>query len=223
MEDRLAKTRLTTPDTDLHVVEMTRGRFLVIRVAAAFGGLIVGPLYAAIFQVMGTGIPLVVPAIVGIGLAAAGWFLPASVINGKAVARRREMRYALVSYLTLVALHRAAGEGMTGALSRAAESSPAWTFRRIGAQVDSAMRSGMAAWDGLALLAVEMGIDELADLASIADVAGSQRRRRLLHPAGPRPVVAVRAAEPGRGRRHRGVGPRWSSPRSVSAWSRCCS
>lgn len=173
LEDRLAKTRLTTPDTDLHVLEMTRGRFLVIRVAAAFGGLVIGPLYAAIFQIMGAGVPLVFPAIVGIGLAAAGWFLPASVISGKAAARRREMRYALVSYLTLVALHRAAGEGMTGALNRAAESSPAWTFRRIGAQVDSAMRSGMAAWDGLALLAVEMGIDELADLASIADVAGS--------------------------------------------------
>lgn len=174
LEVRLAKTRLTTPDTDLHVVEMTRGRFLVIRVAVAFGGLILGPVYMAIFQIMGTGIPLAVPAIAGIGLAAAGWFMPASVVNGKAAARRREMRYALVSYLTLVALHRAAGEGMTGALNRAAESSPAWTFRRIGAQVDSAMRSGMAAWDGLALLAVEMGIDELADLASIADVAGSQ-------------------------------------------------
>lgn len=174
LEVRLAKTRLTTPDTDLHVVEMTRGRFLVIRVAVALGGLILGPVYMAIFQIMGTGIPLAVPAIAGIGLAAAGWFVPASVVNGKAAARRREMRYALVSYLTLVALHRAAGEGMTGALNRAAESSPAWTFRRIGAQVDSAMRSGMAAWDGLALLAVEMGIDELADLASIADVAGSQ-------------------------------------------------
>ena len=42
---------------------------------------------------------------VRVGLAAAGWFLPASVISGKAAARRREMRYALVSYLTLVALN----------------------------------------------------------------------------------------------------------------------
>lgn len=174
LEDRLAKTRLTTPATDLHVVEMPRGRFLFMQVAAAFGGLILGPIYMAIFQIMGIGLPLVIPAAAGIGLAAAGWFLPASVVKGKAANRRREMRYALVSYLTLVALHRAAGEGMTAALNRAAESSPAWTFRRIGAQVDSAMRSGMAAWDGLALLAVEMGIDELADLASIADVAGSQ-------------------------------------------------
>jgi Flp pilus assembly protein TadB len=162
-----------TPDTDLTVVDLTRGGFLLIRCAAAFAGLLVGPVYVLIFAAFQVPLPVVVPMGVGLVLAVAGWLLPAVVVHGKAEARRLELRYALVSYLTLVALHRAAGQGMGASLELAAGSSSAWTFARIGQRIDSAIRSGTAPWDGLAGLATELGIDELTDLASIADVAGT--------------------------------------------------
>jgi Flp pilus assembly protein TadB len=152
---------------------MTRGQFILIRAGAAFAGLMVTPIQVLMFTAANTGIPVLLPAGVGVTLAVLGWFLPPQVVHSKAEDRRREMRYALVSYLTLVALHRAAGQGMAAALELSARSSPAWTFRRIGARIDGALRAGIPPWDGLAGLATDIGIQELSDLASIADTAGT--------------------------------------------------
>lgn len=173
-EARLAKSRLTTPDADLRVIEMSRGQFLMTRVGIAVGGLLVAPVYMLIFAAFGLAVPVVFPGLIGIGIALAGWVAVGAVVHGRAEERRREMRYALVSYFTLLALHRASGEGMASALELAAASSQAWTFRRIEQRVSSSLRTGGAAWDGLARLALELGIDELADLSSIADAAGTQ-------------------------------------------------
>jgi hypothetical protein len=117
-------------------------------------------------------LPLVVPAAVGLILAAVTWLTVGVVVHAQAESRRREMRYALVSYLTLVALHRAAGQAMGKSLELAAMSSSAWTFQRIAQRMSLATRSGSNEWAGLAGLAAELGIDELSDLASIADTAG---------------------------------------------------
>lgn len=173
LEVRLASTGLRSPDADLAVAGLTRGEFLLIRVAAGFAGLLIVPVYVLLFAAFDTGIPLAIPAVVGVGIAVLGWFVPGAVVQSRAEARRREMRYALVSYLTLVALHRAAGQGMTSALEMAAAGSESWTFQRIGAGIDSALRAGEAPWTGLSRLAADLGIDELSDLANIADIAAT--------------------------------------------------
>ena len=48
------------------------------------------------------------------------------LVHDRAVRRRREMRYAMVGFLTLVAMHRAAGEAIGQALERAATTSTTW-------------------------------------------------------------------------------------------------
>lgn len=173
VEARLARLAIATPDADLAVIELSRGEFLLIRLGAVFAGLLVGPLYGVIFAVFGLSVSVLWPVGFGIVLAVVGWFVVADVVHGKAEARRREMRYALVSFLTLVALHRAAGQGMSASLELAASSSTSWTFARIGQRISSSVRAGAAPWDGLAGLAAELGIEELADIASIADLAGT--------------------------------------------------
>ena len=173
MEQRLAAAAwLVTPDRDLMVIEMSRGTFLLVRVAASGAALLVGPIYSLMFLLIGFRLPLVVPAAVGLILAAVTWLTVGVVVHAQAESRRREMRYALVSYLTLVALHRAAGQAMGKSLELAATSSSAWTFQRIAQRMSLATRSGSNEWAGLAELAAELGIDELSDLASIADTAG---------------------------------------------------
>jgi hypothetical protein len=173
MEQRLAAAAwLVTPDRDLMVIEMSRGTFLLVRVAASGAALLVGPIYSLVFLLIGFRLPLVVPAAVGLTLAAVTWLTVGVVVHAQAESRRREMRYALVSYLTLVALHRAAGQAMGKSLELAAMSSSAWTFQRIAQRMALATRSGSNEWAGLAGLAAELGIDELSDLASIADTAG---------------------------------------------------
>ena len=173
MEQRLAAAAwLVTPDRDLMVIEMSRSTFLLVRVAASGGALLVGPIYSLVFLLVGFRLPVVVPAAVGLILAGVTWLTVGVVVHAQAESRRREMRYALVSYLTLVALHRAAGQAMGKSLELAATSSSAWRFQRIAQRMALATRSGSNEWAGLAGLAAELGIDELSDLASIADTAG---------------------------------------------------
>jgi pilus assembly protein TadC len=49
-----------------------------------------------------------------------------------------------------------------------------WTFRRLALALDPARRAGGSAWDELTRLSVKIGVVELADLAAIAQLAGTR-------------------------------------------------
>ena len=173
-EQRLAAVSwLHTPDDDLRVMGISRGTFLLARVGAAAAGLLVGPLYMVVFSVFGLSVPFAVTGLFGLVMAAAAWVILGAVIHDQAQKRRRAMRYALVGFLTLVALHRAANRAMGQALDRAAQSSDTWAYRTIARRMQVAVRGGSNEWAGLQDLGVELGIDELADIADIADLGGS--------------------------------------------------
>ena len=173
-ETWLAATHLTTPDGDLAVIGMRRGEFLLTRVALTAATLLVGPIYLLIFTAFGLHIPAVIPAGIAALCAALAWVAVGSHTAGEADQARLEMRHSLVAFLQLVALHRAAGAGPGAALDDAAAASPLWTFRRIKGAIDSATRAGHSHWQGIADLAEEMGVDELADLSAITAGAGTQ-------------------------------------------------
>ena len=173
IEDRLGRWArpIAVPARDLAILGLPKGRFMLSRIGVALLLLLTGPLYTALIWVLGGGVALAAPNAFGVVAAVVGWFVTSMVTRDRATARRRQMRYALVSYLTLVALHRASGLGMEAALSSAANSSPAWTFKRIGDRIASSSREGESPWTSLSNLAGELGINELADLASIAHTA----------------------------------------------------
>jgi hypothetical protein len=173
IEAWLAATRLTAPESDLRVVGKSRGEFLLTRVGFAAAGLLIAPVYTLIFTAFHLGVPVAVPVIAGLIAAAVAWLAVGAHVTGKAAAARREMRHALVAYLQLVALHRAAGAGIGAALDQAATASDTWAFRRIAAAIASATRAGRTHWYGIANLADELGIQELADLSAIAASAGT--------------------------------------------------
>lgn len=173
LESRLAATQLATPDTDLAIIEWTRGRFLFTRLGWVFVGLLCGPLLTVMWVLVGTGIPPVIPLGFGVAIAVLGWVLIGLSVRDKAAARRLEMREALVSYLTLVALDMAAGEGRTAAMQSAAAISDAWTFRRIDARVAASVRAGQPAESGLKTLSTQLGVEELSDVAEILQIAGT--------------------------------------------------
>ena len=163
---------LKSPDADLAVIEKSRQQFLLERVGLATVGLLVVPIWGVMLWALGIELPVVIPALGGVALAVLFWLVPANRVTVAAAERRREMRYALVSYLTLVALHRAAGEGAAASLELAAVASDSWAFRRIDRQVSAALRAQRTEWQALQDLANELRIDELADLSSIAETAG---------------------------------------------------
>ncbi len=173
IEARLSATRLTAPEADLRVVGRSRGEFLLTRVGFAAAGLLIAPVYTLIFTTLDLGVPVAVPVVAGLIAAAVAWLAVGQHVTGKAAAARREMRHALVAYLQLVALHRAAGLGIGAALDQAATASNTWAFRRIAAAIASATRAGRTHWHGIAGLADELGIQELTDLSAIAASAGT--------------------------------------------------
>ena len=111
----------------------------------------------------------------GIGL----FFAPDLVTRVNAAERRADFRHALTSYLDLVALQRGAGAGPTEALEAAAQIGGGWAFARIEGALDASRKAGRPPWEGLAALAAETGVVELADLADIAEVAGHEGARIL--------------------------------------------
>lgn len=173
-EQRLERVSwLHTPDEDLRVMGVSRGSFLLARIGAAVAGLLIGPIYTLIFTVFGLTLPFAVTGLFGLAIAATVWVVFGAVIHEQAQKRRRTMRYALVGFLTLVALHRAANRAMGQALDRAARSSDTWAYLTIARRMQVAVRGGSNEWAGLQELGVELGIDELADIADIADLGGN--------------------------------------------------
>ena len=162
---------LRTPDKDLRILQMSRGAFLLNRVVAATAALLIGPLYTLVFRLIGLSLPFAATMLFGLIMAGLAWFAMGVLIHDRAVRRRREMRYAMVGFLTLVALNRAAGKAMGQSLERAANSSRSWPFRMISQRMAAAVRGGTSEWAGLAELSTELGVEELGDIADIADLA----------------------------------------------------
>ncbi len=162
---------LRAPDKDLRILQMSRGAFLLNRVVAATAALLIGPLYTLVFRLIGLSLPFAATMLFGLIMAGLAWFAMGVLVHDRAVRRRREMRYAMVGFLTLVALNRAAGRAMGQSLERAANSSRSWPFRMISQRMVAAVRGGTSEWAGLAELSTELGVEELADIADIADLA----------------------------------------------------
>jgi hypothetical protein len=171
VEDRLAGWRLATPDEDLTLIEWSRGRFLLVRVALTLAAVLVGPLFWVLFNLGGAPIGLTVPQGLSVLLGVFVWYAMGVWVTGQAAQRRLEMREALVSYLTVLALFRASGEGMVSAMQQAAAASDAWTYRRIDARLSASLRAGLSPQDGLRQLGRELRITELSDVADIAATA----------------------------------------------------
>lgn len=174
VEARLATWRIATPDESLALIEWTRSRFLLTRVTVTLAAVLAGPLVWLFTAVLGAPMSLVVPQLVSLLLGLFAWLLVGAWVERQAAERRAEMREALVSYLTVLALYKASGEGMVSTLQQAAAESDAWTFRRIDARLSASLRAGLSPQAGLRQLAADLGIREISDVADIAQTASAE-------------------------------------------------
>jgi hypothetical protein len=174
LEGKLAGWRLTTPDEALALIEWSRGKFLLTRVGFTVAAVLIGPLFWLLVAAAGVPIAFAVPQGLSLLIGLAVWYGVGAWVAGQAAARKLEMREALISYLTLLALYKASGEGMLSALQQAATTSDAWTFRRIDARLAASLRAGLSPQDGLRQLGEELGISEIGDVADIAATASLQ-------------------------------------------------
>jgi Flp pilus assembly protein TadB len=170
---------LPVPATDLRLLGQEQAEWLARKVGHGVLGLALVPTLSAVVVLGGHSLPWAVPVGGTLALGAVMFLLPDVVTRVEARQRRADFRHALASYLDLVVLERGAGAGPTEALEAAAEVGGGWAFERIGGALDQARKASRPPWDGLALLADEIGITELGDLAEIAEVAGQEGARIL--------------------------------------------
>ncbi|HEX9032399.1 MAG TPA: type II secretion system F family protein [Streptosporangiaceae bacterium] len=170
---------LPVPSADLALLGKDREQWMVSKLACGLLGLLLVPMVTVALRLEGISLPWTVPAVVSLALGAGLFLAPDLVTRVNATEKRTDFRYALTSYLDLVALERGAGAGPTEALEAAAQIGGGWAFARISAALDASRKASRPPWEGLAALAAQTGVTELADLAEIAEVAGQEGARIL--------------------------------------------
>ncbi|MFI5831987.1 type II secretion system F family protein [Streptomyces sp. NPDC051578] len=153
------------PYKDLALTGTTPGRFLLTKVALAGAGLLLPPL--STIPLLLLGVPLYLPAIVGILAAVVLWFAPDLALRDKAKRARAEFAHAMAAYLDLVALRRAGNVSAEQAMEQAAQVGQGWAFHRIRGALARSRVDKVAHWDSLARLTAELDLPVLDDLAAI--------------------------------------------------------
>lgn len=166
-----------TPTRELTLLRIPLARFYGEKVTMGVLGLVLPPALGAFFQVIGLGLPITIPLGVGVVLAGVLWFMPNMNATSDAKLAREEFARALSAYVDLVALERNAGSGARQALEAAAVVGDSWVFQRVGEELGRSRWSGQAPWDALHVLADELalpGLDDLADIMRLSGEEGAQ-------------------------------------------------
>lgn len=163
-----------TPLRELALLQIPIARFYGEKLIFAGLGLVLVPLLAYFFSIIGLGLPVAVPAIASIGLAAVMFFLPNYNAVDDAKKARVEFERALGAYIDLVALERNGGSGARQAMEAAAGVGGSWVFVRLSEELSRSRWSGLPPWDALHALADELGLPALDDLADIMRLSGEE-------------------------------------------------
>ncbi|WP_334144808.1 type II secretion system F family protein [Rhabdothermincola sp.] len=162
---------------DFELVDRTTERHALDKLMGGVAGLLVPNLAALALTTMGIGPPLGLVAVLSLGTAALGFLMPDFLLRDEAEKRRRAFRHALSSYLDLVNVLLAGGAGIETALYAAADAGDGWGYQTIRGALRRARLTGQSPWDTFAVLADDLGINELAELAANVSLAGSHGAR----------------------------------------------
>ncbi len=163
-----------TPARELALLRISLAKFYGDKLTFAALGLVAPSLLGMFFNVLGIGLPIVVPAVASVGLAVVMFFIPNYNAIDDAKRARVEFARALGAYIDLVALERHNGSGVRQAMESAAQVSDSWVFRRLSEELGRSRWSGLPPWDALHALAEELGLPELEDFADIMRLSGEE-------------------------------------------------
>lgn len=163
-----------TPTKELALLRISTARFYGDKLVFAGLGLFIGPALGVFFDLIGLGLPLVIPAVGSVALAAVMFFIPNYNAVDDARKARIEFSRALGAYIDLVALERNNGAGVRQAMEAAANVGDSWVFRRLSEELTRSRWSGQPPWDALHALADELGLPELDDFADIMRLSGEE-------------------------------------------------
>lgn len=163
-----------TPTRELALLRISTAQFYGEKLTFAGLGLVIPPGLTLLFSSLGLGLPLQIPALASLGLAAGMFFLPNYNAIDDANKGRFEFARALGAYIDLVALERNNGIGVRQAMEAATEVGDSWVFTRLSEELTRSRWSGLPPWDALHTLAEELGLPELDDFADIMRLSGEE-------------------------------------------------
>lgn len=157
---------------DLDLLGETAGRLAARKIGYGLLGLAFPPLLTGVLALIGTALPITVPALGSVVLAGVLFVVPDLDVRRRGATARLELRRTVCVYLELVALERAADAGTVEALNRAAAIGDGRAFALIRDALLRAHLAGAPPWQALARLAKDVGVPELADVADIMRLSG---------------------------------------------------
>ncbi len=163
-----------TPRRELALLRIPVARFYGEKLTFAGLGLLIAPLSSWLLGLLGFALPIAIPALGSLGLAAVMFYLPNYNAADDASKARHEFTRALGAYLDLVALERHNGSGVRQSMEAAAQIGDSWVFTRLSEELSRSRWSGLPPWDALHGLADELGLPELDDFADIMRLSGEE-------------------------------------------------
>ena len=162
------------PARDLAVLRKTPAQFYGRKVLYGILGLVLPAVLTGFFTLIGIAIPFVVPVGATAILSAVLFMMPSRDISEDAKKARSDFARALSAYIELCALERNSGAGASVALANAAEVGDSWVFRKIGEELARSRYNGQPPWDCLKVLAEDLALPELTDVADIMRLANDE-------------------------------------------------
>lgn len=171
---RLPRRAWLVSRADLRLAGLSDAGFVGRKLTLALIGLVAPPLAGWLTLLARFHLPAAIPAVASLIGAGVGFFLPDLSTRAKAQELRREFARGLAAYIDLVALERSCGSGTKTALEQAGMIGDSWVFRRLRERLRQTNWAGQPAWDGLAEMAADLALPDLADLADIVRLTGDQ-------------------------------------------------
>ena len=165
-------TLLPLPAADLRLLDRSAQVFFTSKIAFAALGVALPGALVGLLWFLGATPPPAIPVLVPLAVAAGFFFVPDLVVRSGAAQARARLRQAVIAYLELVALERAADGGPAESLERAAAVGHGREFTRIADALRRARLVGTPPWAALVELADRTGVDELRDVSDIVGLAG---------------------------------------------------
>ncbi|WP_444951010.1 type II secretion system F family protein [Micromonospora ureilytica] len=168
------RRRFTVPHADLRLLDRSTDQYFLTLGLSALFCLALPALITVAVAVLSLPIPVFIPVGATIAAALAGAVLAHREVVSKAAVARAEFTRAMCTYLDLAAHQVLGGHGPVESLDRAASVCHGWVFARIRQALLSAQLQLRPPWDELKVLARDIEVIELGDLADIMRTAGSE-------------------------------------------------
>ena len=167
--------RLLPSSSELQLVNRTVEQHVVYLVVAAMAGLVVPPLIVGILQGLGlVSLGVFVPLLASLALVVLAPFVVHTVVVDEAQSLRSDLRYQVSAYLDVVTMLLAGNTGYEGALEQAAHAGDGRLFVELRRRMRESGARGSSLTDALQRTGVELGLEELQQIAATAALSAAE-------------------------------------------------